>query len=119
MVDWTGWKRFWFRFIFGYFIIYILPFPLESIPRLQVVVERYADFWNRVVPWMGRHVLHLRREITELPGGSGDTTFNYVQLLCFAVIAFAIGVIWSVIEYRLGSRKLSSLPISLEERCGA
>jgi uncharacterized membrane protein YphA (DoxX/SURF4 family) len=35
-----------------------------------------------------------------LPAGSGDTTFNYVQLLCFAVLAAAVTVVWSLLDRR-------------------
>ena len=38
--------------------------------------------------------------ITALPYGSGDTTFNYVELFCWAGIAAAAACVWSVADWR-------------------
>ena len=43
----------------------------------------------------GDHVLQLADPITALPNGSGDTTFNYVELLVFATFAAAIAAVWA------------------------
>ena len=38
------------------------------------------------MPWVGRHILHLSYAITVFPNGSGDTTYNYVEVLCFLAV---------------------------------
>lgn len=56
--------------------------------------------WHRVVPWVGTHVLHLGRGII-VPGAarsSGDTTYDYVVIVCELVVAAVGALIWSVLD---------------------
>lgn len=98
--QWSRLTRFSFRFVFVYFIIYLLPFPLDGIPKLDIAAEIYNDVWVKAVPWVGRHLLRLENEITDLPSGSGDTTFSYVKLLCVAVMALLVASAWSIFDSR-------------------
>ena len=50
------------------------------------------------MPWVGRQVFHA--EITVRPNGSGDTTYNYVQVYCYAVMAAAVAVAWTLLDRR-------------------
>ena len=43
--------------------------------------------------WTGRRVFGV--EIEYRPAGSGDTTWNYVQLFDFAMISVAVTLLWS------------------------
>jgi hypothetical protein len=89
---WGPAKRVIFRLVFAYLVLYNLPFPLSLIPA---VAQPYQVFWDAVVPWVGRHVFGV--EITVRPNGSGDTTYNYVQVFCFAVVAVAATVLWTLL----------------------
>lgn len=97
---WTVAKRIAFRFVFAYFVLYIIPFPVESLPFTTALVEKYNDFWHAIVPWVGKHLLRLSYDITVFQNGSGDTTFNYVQVLCFLMLAAVATVIWSAHDRR-------------------
>jgi hypothetical protein len=88
-------RRAVFRFVFVYLILYNLPFPLPYLPYGAQAAEPYRRFWNAAVPWVGRHVFGV--EITVLPNGSGDTTYNYVQVFCFFALAAAASVVWSLL----------------------
>ena len=79
---WNAAQKLSFRFFFVYFLLYLFPFAI----------------WTDIVPWVGAALLALPDPITVLPNGSGDTTFNYVQLLCIAIIAVAVAGIWSVAD---------------------
>src|SRR5262249_21609238 len=89
-------------------ILYKLTFPLELIIPFQSVLSKedytavfakpYQDFWNRLVPWVGKQVFDV--EITVRPNGSGDTTYNYVQVFCYLVIAIAITAAWTLLDWR-------------------
>jgi hypothetical protein len=94
-VDGSRLQRFAFRFAFVYLILYNLPFPLGAIPRTDSWVESYNSFWHKVVPWVGKHVLHLKTEITIFTNGSSDTTYDYVLVLCFLAIALVAAITWS------------------------
>ncbi|HEY4815457.1 MAG TPA: hypothetical protein VIH58_12300 [Chthoniobacterales bacterium] len=97
---WSLGKRVAFRFCFAYIALYAFPFPLSFIPYSGVVFNKYQSLWKAIVPWVGKHILHLSYDITILPNGSGDTTWNYVQVFCFLVLAVTITVIWSVLDRR-------------------
>lgn len=86
-----------FRFLFVYFLLYFLPFPLNVIPKTESLLEPYKNLWNAVVPWVGKHLLHLPYDITVLPNGSGDTTYNYVQVFCYALLAAGAALLWSLL----------------------
>jgi hypothetical protein len=119
---WTLAQRLAFRFVCVYLILYILPFPINTIDSLltnlreivtgvepspdqpsvlsRYVTRPYRDFWDRVVLRTGREVFGV--EIEYRPLGSGDTTWNYVQLLDFAVIAAALTLLWSLAAWVWG-----------------
>ena len=97
----AGWHpvtRVLFRFAFAYFVLYVFPFPLNVIPYVDAWVAPYDGLWNAFVPWVGKRLFHL--DITVFPNGSGDTTYNYVQVFCFAVIALAVALAWSILDRR-------------------
>jgi hypothetical protein len=95
---WSPAKRIAFRFLFSYFFLYIFPFPLEYVPFLEKALGFYQTFLDSVVTWVGRTVFHVT--ITVQPNGSGDTTWNYVQLFIFVVLALAATVVWSILDRR-------------------
>jgi hypothetical protein len=98
---WHPVTRVLFRFFCAYFVIYNLPFPFQYIPFVsRWTAGPYGEFWNAAVPWIGEHVLHLATPITIRPAGSGDTTWNYVQLLAFVVLALVITIVWTVLDRR-------------------
>jgi uncharacterized membrane protein YphA (DoxX/SURF4 family) len=97
-LQWNPAQKLAFRFFFAYFLLYVFPFPLSNVPGSYFLSHNYNELWHALVPWIGPTVLHLPDEITVFPNGSGDTTFNYVQLFCFVVLAFAATLVWSVLD---------------------
>jgi hypothetical protein len=100
MPHWSLTKRIAFRFTFVYFVLYIIPFPLDSLPFASAVIQKYNDLWQAIVPWVGKHLLRLSYDITIFTNGSGDTTYNYVQVLCFLALAALATVVWSAFDRR-------------------
>jgi hypothetical protein len=99
---WRPATRVLFRFAFAYLLLYNLPFPLafplSELPLLDKASAAYDALWHAFVPWVGKHAFGL--EITVFPNGSGDTTFNYVQLVIFAVLAAAATLVWTLLDRR-------------------
>jgi hypothetical protein len=94
---WSPVERILFRFAFSYLVVYNLLFPLDAIPWAGPIISQpYQDLWNKLVPWVGKHLLGLN--ITIRPAGSGDTTYNYVQVLCYLIIAVAATAVWTVLD---------------------
>jgi hypothetical protein len=103
---WSLVGRILFRFAFVYQVLYILPFPVYLLATLvpvpavaqyvsQWVVKPYRDFWDAIVLWVGKQLFDV--EITFRPAGSGDTTWNYVQVFCFVVLATVLTLLWSLL----------------------
>ncbi len=81
-----------FRFLFIYFILYMFPFGVGVYPSYML--------WTPLIEWTGKHVLNLSESITVLPNGSGDTTWNYVQVLVIALLSTIGMVIWSILDWK-------------------
>ncbi|GAA4301021.1 hypothetical protein [Compostibacter hankyongensis] len=79
-----------FRFCCIYFGLYFLPLPLGFL-------------WDPAVHWTGRHILHLGSAITVKPNGSGDTTYNYVQVLVMVLVSLAGCLVWSLADHKRAS----------------
>jgi hypothetical protein len=90
-------RRLALRFACCYWLLYLFPFPLDYVPGLPVG-EWVLAAWTVVVKWFGASVFGL--EITYLPGGSGDTTFNYVQTACTFALALLGTAAWSALAAR-------------------
>jgi multidrug transporter EmrE-like cation transporter len=96
--QWSLARRLGFRFVFAYLALYCLPFPIDQLPGLSGLGSLVEQGWRACVPWAAKHVLQLEHEITIFPGGSGDTTFNYVQLLVQVTLALFATVVWSLLD---------------------
>ncbi len=97
---WSPLLRFGFRCTFSYVLLAAFPFPLMYFPVVGVVAEWWETLMHTVVPWVGANVLHLSKPITIFPNGSGDTTYNYVEVLCIFTASVVIGLLWSLIDRR-------------------
>jgi hypothetical protein len=96
--NWTETQKILFRFFAVYFLVYIFPFPVGFIPFTETLNTWYTSIWDALVPWAGKYILHVNYPITIKPNGSGDTTYNYVQLFLYAIIAIIAAVIWSLAD---------------------
>ncbi len=109
---WSPLRKISFRFFCSYFILYLFPFPLDSIPfKSQVdkiseqILRWYFDilnyvtvFWHWLIPAVAKTFLGLEKPITIFTNGSGDTTYDYVVMLTQIVLAILIGIIWSILD---------------------
>ena len=86
-LPWKLGMRIGFRFSLAYLVLYAFPFPLDSLPFGKFLATHWEDLWRALVPWFGEHVLHLSYKIVVFGNGSGDTTFGYVKILCYVVLA--------------------------------
>lgn len=62
-------------------------------------MEKYTTpLLHSFIPWFAQKYLNLPEQITVFPNGSGDTTYNYVLLLCVLLVALFGTFIWSVLD---------------------
>ncbi len=95
--DWNTAQRIGFRFVCAYLVLYNLPFPLGVIPGTSFASDAYTRFLTSLVPWVGKHVFHTTITVTQ-ETGSGDRTFDFVQLACVFVLAVAVALIWTLVS---------------------
>lgn len=95
-----------FRFAFVYFLLYnqFFPFQLLAFPPFLQLSRVYNSLWSETVLWVSGHVLHLSHDFAtdylNPRWGSKDTTFVYVQVLCYLAVAAVATVIWSLLDRR-------------------
>lgn len=87
-------RRFGFRLMLLYMMLLSLPGLLGLVPGLGWLAKWYHGFWQAVVPWVGREVLHLHAPVVFRPTGSGDTLYQWVLAWCGLVLVFAGALIW-------------------------
>src|SRR4051794_18155339 len=96
MPPWPLAKRILFRFAAAFFVLINFPFPFDFIPigALEPVFQKISD----APVQLAARLLHVSVDIR--PNGSGDTTYNYVNLLCVFLIAIGITIVWSIVDRR-------------------
>lgn len=93
---WSLPKRLGFLVLAIFLLMNSVPMVVGVVPMLgDWALGAYQELWNLVIPWIGRHVLGIREPITVLPNGSGDTTWNYVQLFAMVMISLVGGTAWA------------------------
>lgn len=96
---WSPARRMAFRFGFVYWGLYILPFPIGGLlPYTDSLATKYSHLWDVIIPWIGLHLIHLRQPILTAQTGSGDRVYDWVQTLCFLVLAAVAAVVWSIFD---------------------
>lgn len=86
--SWTTGTKILFRFFFVYLLCYA--------PASWWVEFSPFSPWNAIVIFAGHHVFNI--DITVMPNGSGDTTWNYVQLAVIGSISLLATVVWTLID---------------------
>ncbi len=95
--SWSPAKRVLFRFACSYLVLYNLPFPLQEIPWAgPILTQPFKDGWNGMVSWAGKHLLGIPLKIPR--GGSGDTLYHYVEVLCFLILAAVATAVWTILD---------------------
>jgi hypothetical protein len=116
LTRWSLRNRILYRFAFVYLVLYCWPYAgrsnlFDAIPSFAAGSMNDADTLRltklaeapvrALCPWAAVHIFHLRGAVTQYHvTGSGDTTLDYVQVLCFATIAAFAALVWSVLDRR-------------------
>src|SRR5690349_8605288 len=96
--DWPLWQRLLFRFFFVYFVLYISPWQwLEIIPGVNYVMDLYSKFIDWLVNSANKNIFHLYNNLVPL-NGSGDTSWAFVQLRLFLLIALISTIVWGLLD---------------------
>ena len=83
-MQWPLLKKITFRWLF----VYLLLFCLGPVT---------IGLWTRFVPWVGKF---LGVDAVHRVNGSGDSTFHYVLIFGYLVLAVAATLVWSVVDHK-------------------
>ena len=100
---WGPGKRFLLRFTFAYLVLYTLGFLLQTLPLLGKLGEIYELLWSSFAPWAGKRLFHL--DVAVLENGSGDTTYDYMKVFCFFLVALLAGLAWTILDRKRGNNE--------------
>jgi len=95
---WDLAKKIAFRFFFIFFILFIIIENNGTYPFLSVIMTYPTELLHKIIPWVGKHILHLSYNITVFTNGSGDTTYDYVVVFVIASISVVGTVAWSLLD---------------------
>ena len=112
------------RFVIAYLILYMLPFPfalLENLGRIPLIGD--IPGLSTAIAWLDGLWPAMTNALTGLTGsllfgldvqpqvtGSGDQTFNYVQLVTVVLMALAASLAWTV---AVRGRRVTALAFDL------
>lgn len=103
--EWSLLQRIGFRFVCAYLIFYTTPAPgrsslIAAIPGTTFLTLPYVKMWRAIVEWVAAHVFHLTGSVAVYPqvNGSGDSTLDYIQVLCYAALAAVAALVWSILD---------------------
>jgi uncharacterized membrane protein YphA (DoxX/SURF4 family) len=86
-----------FRFLFSYLVLYNFPFPLNVLPVYgEVLDQSYMEIWHVVAPWVGEHAFGVAVRFGA--SGRGDTTYGYVLIVCYLILALAATAVWTLLD---------------------
>jgi uncharacterized membrane protein YphA (DoxX/SURF4 family) len=101
-----------------YLALYLFPFPLDLLTGIiqrffnwmgellgwqflqsaSEAIDRFwnywRDLWQWMIPWVGKHLLHLKTPITTFSNGSGDTTYDWIMMPVMALLAMLGAGLW-------------------------
>ncbi len=85
-----------FRFLFCYLVLFFFPFP-SGLVNPWWLGSQLDWVWAFLVP----RVFGGFIEIPDLNnGGSGDTTFDYLRVLCMLMLAGVATGVWTIVDRR-------------------
>ncbi len=93
--------KFAVRFSVAYWLLYSFPVPIASlIPKYGSMFQTwYSTKSTVIVTWVANHVFKIQDELVP-PNGSGDTTFSYIQVFTVFIMAMAIALLWTLVDWR-------------------
>jgi hypothetical protein len=91
--------RFAFRSTFLYFFLSTWMWLDELLTGQTFLIRHaYLAVENIIVPWVAAHLLHIQHPVQKHV--LYDTTFAYVEILCWMVLSVVLATLWSLWDKR-------------------
>jgi hypothetical protein len=95
---WSFPQRLVFRFVFILLTLFILLFNNGTFPMIYIILWPFLLQVHIFIPWVAKTILHLPYQVTIFTNGSGDTTYDYLVLLCITVTAVLGAILWTILD---------------------
>jgi uncharacterized membrane protein YphA (DoxX/SURF4 family) len=98
---WGAAKRIAFRFCFVYFGLYCFAALLPGgLPIPGVEIPDPFTLWpfRQVVFWVAAHLFGASLPLVYAGSGSGDKTYDWVEVLCLLIVALVSTTIWTLAD---------------------
>jgi hypothetical protein len=95
---WTDAQKNVLRFFLILFPMFMVLTYDGIIPYTNDLSNIYLQFFHKLIPWFAAHILHLAKPITVFTNGSGDTTYDYLNVMFIAVAALLGTSVWSIAD---------------------
>lgn len=96
---WHPARRFGFRLMVSYFVLYSLPFPFSTIPWVGNHLQQGVRWlWIQGAEVLAAPVFGIEGELFVGPTGSGDTTFDYLLLVMTSALALLVAAVWTLLD---------------------
>lgn len=105
--DWGLAQRIGFRFGVVFGALLICPFPINALPKLDWLADLVMKPLVGLTLWFAQAALGVPEPVTAF-NGSGDRTFDYVQLLLFAILGAIGAIAWSALDRRRSYPRLAA-----------
>jgi hypothetical protein len=93
---WTAVRACAYRVLLVYLLFHTFPFPIGILPFTGKLAEWYTNGEQAFVTWVAEVVFSTKIEF--YPLGSGDTTYNYIELATFLTLSLVAAVVWTLIR---------------------
>lgn len=95
---WSTGQKIAFRYIFIFCMLFIFINNNGAYPFLYYIAEYPIALIDKLIPWIGKHILLLPSEVSVTISGSGDTTYDYIVVLTISVTALVGTILWTVLD---------------------
>ncbi len=98
LFKWSNLKKIGFRFVFIYISLFVVFVNNGAYPFWYVLMKKPTEWLQSAIPWVGKNILNLPYDISVFTNGSGDTTYDYVILVCIVIITLFVTAVWSLLD---------------------
>lgn len=98
--NWNLTKKIYFRFSFIFLLLFIFLNNNGAFIYVSQIFSYPTELLHQFVPWFSLHALDYTYDFSIVTNGSGDTSYNYIQLFLFFLVALVGSLVWSLLDYK-------------------
>jgi hypothetical protein len=97
---WNLSKKISFRFFFILLPLFIILNNNGAFTFLSGLLQLPGLVLHHFIPWFAKHIIHYNYDFTIYTNGSGDTSYDWVLLLCIFIVSVIGCIVWSLLDHK-------------------